>query len=106
MSDDDMTAAIVGQHGNRDFPCERSFILPMNILGSQLNDASCENFLHRTQGGKRRADDNIHVLNISDQSYHLSNGGLSLITGLEHLPIPCNNVLSTDLLGLVLPGLT
>src|SRR5713101_2345276 len=104
MPDEDVAAAGLSQHPGRDFPGERAFFFPEEVLPGDSNPGTA----CRLNGGRYRGegwrDNDVAVFGVSYERCKRGEEGARLRLRLIHLPIAGNDAAPHKLLSASTPG--
>src|SRR3989338_9948290 len=87
MADDDEAAARFPEHPGTDFPGKSAFHFPVDVLGGELETASPQKLVNRSEGSEGRGQDDLHAVDRFDPHADLPDEPYSLALGAMHLPV-------------------
>src|SRR3970282_1323907 len=87
MADDSEAAARFPEHPGTDFPGKSAFHFPVDVLGGELETASPQKLVDRSEGSEGRGQDDLRAVNRCDPRGDLPDEPYGLALGAMHLPV-------------------
>src|SRR3989304_9075053 len=87
MADDSEAAARFPEHPGTELPGKSAFHFPVDVLGGELETASPQKLVNRSEGSEGRGKDDLHAVDRFDPHADLPDEPYGLALGAMHLPV-------------------
>ena len=91
VADDRVAATGLHQHARGDFPGERAFLFPVNVLRGDGNVRALDGFNRGRNGGERWSDDDVAIGDAGDQRIKRREKRARVRLRFVHLPVAGND---------------